>query len=103
MRVHDPFFEVVDNWSVRRLAFDSDMIELKSLGAIEAVEGFLRAMGPETANVPLGSTDARVVEKHLNTQSSANPQWLIHAAEATVKVTEADFEELKKTESPSAL
>ncbi|HEU4680081.1 MAG TPA: hypothetical protein VFS35_11205 [Terrimicrobiaceae bacterium] len=59
-------------------------------------------MGAETANVHLGSTDARTVEKHVRAQSSANPQWLIHAAEAMVKVTEADFEEFKKTEVPSA-
>jgi len=98
VRVPDPFFALVDDWSVRRLAFDSDKIDLQSLETIETVQSFFRAMGAETANIHLGSANARAVERHLNAQLSANPRWLIQAAEVMVKATEADFDELKKTD-----
>jgi hypothetical protein len=95
VRVRDPVFAVVDNWLVQRLAFDSDKIELKSLETIETVQSFFWAMGAETANIHLAGRNARAVEKHLKEQSSANPQWLIQAAEA---VTEADFAEFVETD-----
>ena len=98
VRVPDPFFAVVNDWSVRRLAFDSDKIDLQSLETIEAVQSFFRAMGAETANIHLGSANTRAVERHVKAQLSANPRWLVQAAEAMVKATEADFNELKKTD-----
>jgi Uncharacterized protein conserved in bacteria (DUF2252) len=93
VRVHDPVFGVVGDWVVRRLAFDSDKIALESLGCIEEVEHFFRAMGAETANLHLGDPRAAEVKKQLRAQNRKQPDWLFLAAEEMAEATRKDFTE----------
>jgi Uncharacterized protein conserved in bacteria (DUF2252) len=93
VRVPDPFFGVVGNWVVRRLAFDSDKIALESLNSIKEVAHFFHAMGAETANLHLGDSDRDEARRHFRAQTLKRPDWLIRAAEDMVAVTKKDFDD----------
>ncbi len=93
VRLSDPFFIVAGNWTVRRLAFDSDKIPLESLKTVQDATAFFQAMGTETANIHLGGGKARAVEKHLEAQSRHAPDWLIQASSAMAGITKQDFDD----------
>jgi uncharacterized protein (DUF2252 family) len=90
VRCRDPFVEVRGRWLVRRLAPDCSRIELSSLPAKHDPIRLLHAMGFETANVHLGSREAKVMGADLKAR---NPNWLFKAASAMAASVRADWEE----------
>ncbi len=77
VRVPDPFFAVHDRWIVRRLAPDCSRIELTELPRRRDERKLLRAMGWETANLHLGSPNARIISADLARRPA---RWLERAA-----------------------
>ena len=75
-------------WLVRRLAPDCSRIELSSLPTKHDAMRLLHAMGFETANVHLGTRDAKSIEADLRKRP---PLWLQTAALAMVRSVEADW------------
>lgn len=63
IRVRDPFYQVHGRWLVRRLAPHCSKIELGHLPERRDEIEIVRAMGAETANVHLGSMDAKSLLK----------------------------------------
>ncbi|HLW77274.1 MAG TPA: DUF2252 family protein [Bryobacteraceae bacterium] len=92
-RSPDPFVKMRGRWIVRRLAPDCSRIELSSLPAKHDAVRLLHAMGFETANVHLGSREARVMEADLRKRP---PQWLHEAARAMVESTTEDWNQWRK-------
>jgi hypothetical protein len=97
VRVCDPFYRVRRGWLVRRLAFDTNKIELQSLSTVQAFRNYFHAMGSETANIHLGSKNAEKVARHLGAQNKRRPTWLYEASMRMVKVTQKDFLEFQGT------
>ena len=84
IRSRDPFLHTDNGWIVRRLAPDTDKIEIRSLGRAVEVK-LARLMGCEVANVHLatpGAADA--ILSHLS-ERPAN--WLVKAAGAMAALT----------------
>jgi len=98
VRVRDPFYRVRRGWLVRRLAFDTNKIELQSLSTINAFWDYFHAMGAETANIHLGSKNSKKVVKHLSAQNKRKPAWLYEASLRMVKLTQHDFLEFQATD-----
>jgi hypothetical protein len=88
IRCPDPFVKIHGRWVVRRLAPDCSRIELDSLPAGQDQRRLLSAMGGETANVHLGSAQARTLLRHLDALRSS---WLHDAASEMVDVVRADW------------
>lgn len=97
VRVRDPFYRVRRGWLVRRLAFDTNKIELQSLSTINAFRDYFHAMGWETANIHLGSKNSQKVARHLTAQNQRRPAWLYEASLCMVKLTQRDFLEFRAT------
>lgn len=93
IRCRDPFVRQRGDWIIRRLAPDCSRIELTQLPKEHDAERLLRAMGFETANVHLGSCEARVLSADLQNRG---PAWLNSAARAMADSTLADWEEWRK-------
>ena len=94
VRVRDPYVHLRGRWIVRRLAPHCSRIELSALPRKRDEARLLQAMGFETANVHLGSKQARrAVARDLKKR---RPDWLHSAVQAMVKVTMKDWEEWKQ-------
>ncbi len=88
LRSHDPFLRVLDGWVIRRLAPDCARIELSDLPDKRDEQILLEAMAAETANIHLGSAQARAgIIEYLNT----NGDWLLPATKKMVWLTKQDF------------
>jgi hypothetical protein len=87
-RCPDPFVKLRGRWIVRRLAPDCSRIELSSLPTRHDATRLLHAMGFETANVHLGTRDAKSIAADLKKRP---PSWLQAAALAMVKSVEVDW------------
>ncbi|HEY2342335.1 MAG TPA: DUF2252 family protein, partial [Chthoniobacteraceae bacterium] len=98
IRVPDPFFGIVGDWVVRRLAFDSDRIALESLNSIKETSLFFQAMGAETANIHLGDSESDEVKRHFRAQTLKRPDWLAQTAEEMVTATKRDFDDYLTSE-----
>ena len=61
MRAHDPFYGMRKGWVLRRLAPHCTRIELGDFPQARDERYLLYAMGCETANVHLGSKQARAI------------------------------------------
>jgi hypothetical protein len=94
IRCPDPFVRQQGRWILRRLAPDCSRIELSSLPAKHDASRLLQAMGWETANVHLGSCEARVLSQDLRRRG---PRWLHAAALKMVRSTLEDWEEWRKS------
>jgi uncharacterized protein (DUF2252 family) len=92
-RAPDPFVKLRGRWIVRRLAPDCLRIELSSLPAKKDSTRLLQAMGFETANVHLGSREARVLESDIKKRPA---NWLHAAAQAMVASTTEDWNHWRK-------
>lgn len=92
-RAPDPFVKLRGRWIVRRLAPDCSRIELSSLPARHDSTRLLQAMGFETANVHLGSREARVMQTDLKKRPA---NWLHSAAQAMVESTISDWKDWRK-------
>jgi len=93
IRCPDPFVRVKGPWLARRLAPDCSRIELSSLPTTHDAARLLAAMGWETANVHLGSRDARAL---LHDLTGRGQGWLHSAAQTMVESTRQDWEDWKK-------
>jgi hypothetical protein len=92
-RAPDPFVKMRGRWIVRRLAPDCSRIELSSLPAQHDAMRLMQAMGFETANVHLGSREARVLEADLHKRAA---NWLQGAALAMVESVTDDWRQWRK-------
>ncbi|HKE25171.1 MAG TPA: DUF2252 family protein [Bryobacteraceae bacterium] len=93
VRCLDPFVRLQRRWIVRRLAPDCSRIELSALPKERDELRLLHAMGFETANVHLGTQEARVLGEDLIKRPRG---WLLQAAHKMQKAVLADFEEYKR-------
>ena len=82
IRCPDPFVAVTRGWLVRRLAPDCARIELGALPKERDEVRLLTAMGWETANVHLGTSEARGLRQDLGRRHRG---WLLDAAQAMVQ------------------
>jgi hypothetical protein len=92
-RAPDPFVKMRGRWIVRRLAPDCSRIELASLPQQHDAMRLLQAMGFETANVHLGSREARVMETDLRKRPA---NWLPEAARAMAESINQDWKQWRK-------
>jgi hypothetical protein len=90
VRCIDPFVRLQKRWIVRRLAPDCSRIELSALPKERDELRLLHAMGWETANVHLGTTQPSVLRADLKKRPRG---WLLKAARGMEKAVTADFEE----------
>ena len=92
-RCPDPFVKLRDRWIVRRLAPDCSRIEMSSLPTRHDAMKLLHAMGWETANVHLGTRDARELAADLRKRKRG---WLQAAALAMVESVLTDWNRWRK-------
>jgi hypothetical protein len=88
VRCRDPYVRLQRRWIVRRLAPDCSRIELAALPKERDELRLLGAMGWETANVHLGSVEARVLRNDL---ARRNRSWLRRAAALMQDAVSEDY------------
>jgi hypothetical protein len=93
IRSPDPFQRVVGRWIVKRLAPDSNPIEIATLPAKRDEARLVRAMGVETANVHLGSPAG--AKAALTDVRRRHSRWLHHAAKAMAQAIERDWKDYR--------
>jgi hypothetical protein len=93
VRCPDPWVRMSKRWIVRRLAPDCSRIELSALPKQRAEIRLLQAMGWETANVHVGTANARDILKDLKKRP---PGWLYNAAREMVDAVTADWMRWRK-------
>jgi Uncharacterized protein conserved in bacteria (DUF2252) len=89
VRQRDPFYVVKDGWVVRRLGPHCGRIELGQFPKHRDEKAILKAMGRETANLHLATSDQRA--KVLRDLAKQKPDWLLEAAQAMAQATEQDW------------
>jgi uncharacterized protein DUF2252 len=95
VRDPDPFVQLRGRWIVRRLSPHCSRIELSVLPTNRDELRLLSAMGWETANIHLGSTDAqKYIRRHLG---RLKPNWLFAAAKDMEKAVVSDWHDWKKS------
>jgi hypothetical protein len=95
VRCPDPFVKLRGRWVVRRLSPHCSRIELADLPKGHDELRLLNAMGWETANIHLGSRNARkLVRRHLD---SLKANFLPSAAKAMAKAVTADWRVWKES------
>jgi hypothetical protein len=91
LRVPDPCLGVRGRWIVRRLAPDCARVELVDLPARHDESVLLYSMGYETANVHLGTKNARsIISRDLATLV---PRWLQAAAKRMTELVTEDWKQ----------
>ncbi len=99
VRCPDPFVSLHGHWIIRRLSPHCSRIELSVLPAKRDELQLLAAMGWETANIHLGTADARKhVRRHL---SRLKPNWLFAAAKDMERAVTSDWHFWKKSGAPN--
>jgi hypothetical protein len=93
IRSADPFLACPGRWVVRRLAPDCARIELADLPDQRDELRLVRCMGFETANVHLGTGDARTLLKDLKGRPRS---WLRRAAMVMVDQVERDWSTFRR-------
>lgn len=91
-RATDPYAKIVGPWSVRRLAPDSDKIDITTIRALDQTR-LLRAMGRELGNVHVAHADADGLLGHLPKGSD----WLLNAARIMADVVRTDQRQYAQT------
>ena len=86
----DPFYRPGEEWIARRLGPHCSRIELAHLGGVGDLSALLGAMGTETANIHLGSTDADAVLRYLKKRDDG---WLPGAAKAMAEAIRSDWKD----------
>jgi hypothetical protein len=99
VRQPDPYYAVEDGWVVRRLGPHCGRIELAELPKRRDERLILRAMGRETANLHLATSNQRTTL--LRDLTEREPDWLVNAAKAMSKATEQDWEQFRSSQSAS--
>jgi uncharacterized protein (DUF2252 family) len=96
VRCPDPFVQLRGRWIVRRLSPHCCRVELSVLPSDRDELRLLFAMGWETANIHLGTVDARkYIRRHLSRLKS---NWLLAAAKDMEKAVTSDWRAWKKSE-----
>ena len=94
VRCPDPFVQLRGRWIVRRLSPHCSRVELSSLQIQKEEMRLLHAMGWETANIHLGTNNARkLILAHLNRQKA---KWLHRATLAMMESVRDDWKTWKK-------
>jgi Uncharacterized protein conserved in bacteria (DUF2252) len=94
VRCLDPFVQLRGRWITRRLSPHCSRIELATLKAEGQEMRLLRAMGWETANIHLGTRNARKpILRHLEKQKG---RWLHIASLKMFDAVQADWEQWKQ-------
>jgi len=88
VRCHDPFIHLHDRWIVRRLSPHCSRVELADLPKQRDETRLLHAMGWETANIHLGSVEARKQVRHHLKLLKGN--WLATAAKKMAGAVQQD-------------
>jgi hypothetical protein len=88
-RASDPYTKVIGGWSIRRLAPDSDRIEIDKIEQADDQRALLRSMGSELANVHLTETDSATLLGYVQ----PDPAWLVDAAQIMAAVVREDHAE----------
>jgi Uncharacterized protein conserved in bacteria (DUF2252) len=96
IRQPDPYYAVEDGWVVRRLGPHCGRIELTQFPKQRDERHILRAMGSETANLHLATSNQRT--KVLHDLTRRKPDWLINAAQAMSEATERDWEAFRSSQ-----
>lgn len=95
VRCPDPFVRLCGHWIVRRLSPHCSRIELHELPTRRDELRLLFAMGWETANIHLGSQNARKqIRRHL---AGLKPNWLSAAAKDMAGAVTRDWREWKRS------
>jgi len=94
VRCPDPHFRVDGHWIVRRLSPSCKKINIGELPEKRNEERLLYSMGAETANVHLGTANARAAIRRDLARRPAD--WLLAAARAMVKSVRRDWKTWKK-------
>ena len=94
VRCPDPFVQMRGRWIVRRLSPHCSRIELSTVQLQGEEVRLLRAMGWETANIHLGTPNARNgILGHMQKQRR---RWLHRATERMVQSVREDWKEWKE-------
>ena len=94
MRVPDPLVHSRGSWIVRRLAPDCSRVEPSTLPKKRDEARLLYAMGFETANLHLGSTQTtKAVRRDL---AKRPPDWLHTATKAMAEAVARDWDEWRQ-------
>jgi hypothetical protein len=93
VRQRDPFYLVKDGWVVRRLGPHCGRIELSQFPQHRDEKAILKAMGQETANLHLATSDQ--CAKVLRDLGKRKPDWLHQAALAMAEATEQDWKNFR--------
>jgi hypothetical protein len=97
IRAPDPLVQIQGQWIVRRLAPDCSRIELVALPSGRDLSQLLYAMGWETANIHLGSTNAlKDVARDLRRRPSG---WLRAAVQVMARAVIEDWEAWRRQNS----
>jgi uncharacterized protein DUF2252 len=94
VRCVDPFVQLRGRWVVRRLSPHCSRIELVTLRAPGKELRLLYAMGWETANIHLGTKNAR--KPILAHMQKRKRKWLHQATEAMLQMVREDWKTWKK-------
>jgi hypothetical protein len=98
VRCPDPFVQLRGRWLVRRLSPHCSRIELSVIPTNRDELRLLSAMGSETANIHLGTLEARkFIQRHLSRLKS---DWLFGAAKDMGKALTSDWHTWKKSGTP---
>ncbi len=95
VRQPDPYYAAEDGWVVRRLGPHCGKIKLAQLPKQRHQRLVLKAMGSETANLHLATSDQRY--NLLRDLTSRKPDWLLKAAEAMSQATEQDWKSFRSS------
>ena len=94
VRCPDPYVQLRGRWIVRRLSPHCSRVELSTLQIQKEEVRLLHAMGWETANVHMGTKNARkTILAHMHKQK---PKWLHRASEAMIQSVRDDWKIWKK-------
>jgi hypothetical protein len=96
VRQPDPYYAVEAGWVLRRLGPHCGRIELAELPKRRDERLILRAMGRETANLHLATSEQRT--RLLHHLTKLKPDWLVNAAQAMSKATQRDWEQFRSSE-----
>jgi Uncharacterized protein conserved in bacteria (DUF2252) len=88
VRCPDPFVRMDDCWIIRRLAPDCSRIELSDLPKAHDEARLLYYMGWETANVHIGTVNARALLSDLDKRKG---KWLFEAAARMAQAVREDW------------
>jgi hypothetical protein len=89
VRCPDPYVQMRGHWIVRRLSPHCSRIELEALATSRGECRLLEAMGRETANIHVGTTEKRrAILKDMRVRKG---DWLLRAAQAMANAMEKDW------------